>query len=227
MLPKGAVVRIGHLNGNVRLTDCGPATILGAIHYFRLVLDGASQPKTGIAGFMFHNDAGQIYALDVLDNQNVVVNDFYSESNQRFLLCVGKDGQPAGHVTIGASKVSTTEEECFTIDNYQGRVFIGGGAGWSQDHKERPLIIVQKGARPVDFIIAGQGWWNVEPQYSFGPGARFAIVENLLVANSYPEYNQKSLPIRKTPTTDAALIASFDDFRELAAAYLKAFYTAR
>jgi hypothetical protein len=83
--------------------------------------------------------------------------------------------------------------------------------------------IVHEGTRPLDFIIAGMGWWGFEPCMKSGPGLRYASVENLLIENKYPEYARKSLPNVKTPTTDAALIAAFDDFRELAAAYLAEF----
>src|SRR6267142_6325914 len=44
-LPEGAVVRIGQFVGNIHLSDCGPATILCAVHYYSLKLDGAVQPK--------------------------------------------------------------------------------------------------------------------------------------------------------------------------------------
>ncbi len=223
-LPKGAVVHIGHFIGNVLLDDCGPATVLGAIHFYRLVLTGATQPKTGIAGFMFHNDACHNYALDVLDDQDIIVADFYSESNKRYLFCGGQEGQAPGRVTIGASKVCTIDPECITINNYQGRIFVGGGDGYNQNHWGEPLSIRHTGDRPVDFILAGMGWWGVEPLQQFGPGMAYASVENLLIENKYPEYDQKSLANRKAPTTDDALTAAFDDFRELAAAYLQEFY---
>ena len=119
---QAAVVTMGHVIGNVRLTGCGPATILCAQHYNSLPLEGATQPKTGIAGFLFHNDTCHNNALDVLDNQDVVAADFYSESNRRYLLAEGQPGQPSGRVTIGVSKISTMDREAITIRNYQGPV---------------------------------------------------------------------------------------------------------
>ena len=62
-------------------------------------------------------------------------------------------------------------------------------------------------------------WWRTEPLRKFGPGLRYASVENLLMENDYPEYNEKSLANAGTPTAPA-LVAAFDDFRELGAAYL-------
>ena len=225
-LPAGAVVLMGHVIGNIRLTDCGPATILCAQHYYSLTLEGATQPKTGIAGFMFHNDACHNYALDVLDNQDVIVADFYSESNKRYLLATGEPGQPAGRVTIGASKISTVDREAITIRNYEGRIFVGGGDGWWQSDTSQPLELVHEGERPVDFVIAGQMWWRTEPLRRFGPGLRYARMENLLMENKYPEYNQKSLPNISTPTSQAAVIGAFDDFRELGSQYLRHYFTA-
>jgi hypothetical protein len=46
----------------------------------------------------------------------------------------------------------------------------------------------------------------------------------MLMANDYPAYNEKSLPNVSTPMTQPALIAAFDDFRELGVAYLRNFY---
>lgn len=223
-LPAGAVVLMGHVIGNIRLTDCGPATILCAQHYYSLTLEGAAQPKTGIAGFLFHNDACHNYALDVLDNQDVIVADFYSESNQRYLLAVGQPGQGPGRVTIGASKISTVDREAMTIRNYEGRIFVGGGDGWWQSDTSQPLELVHEGQRPVDFVIAGQMWWRSEPLRKFGPGLRYASVESLLMENQYPEYNQKSLANESTPTSQAAFSAALDDFRELGAQYLRYYF---
>ena len=223
-LPKDATVLMGHFIGNIRCTESAAATVLCAIHFYSLTLEGAEAPKTGLTGFMFHNDACHNYALDVFDNRDVVVADFYSESNQRYLLAEGKAGQPPGRITIGASKISTKDQEAVTIRNYSGRIFIGGGDGWWQDKTDGPLRLVHTGDAPVDFLLVGTMWWLNEPLRQFGPGMRYASVETMLMANDYPSYNEKSLPNVSTPTTQSALIAAFDDFRELGAAYLTHFY---
>jgi hypothetical protein len=225
-LPAGAVVKIGHFIGNIHLDDCGPARVLCAISYYSLWLYGDKQPQTGLAGFMFHNDDAHNYALDVRDNQSVLVADFYSEANKRYLLAEGKEGQPAGRITIGGSKMCTTDDEAVTIRNYQGRIFLGGGNAQNGSHEDQPVLLVQEGTRPVDFLLVGQAWWIVPPTTKFGPGMRLGMIENLLTANKYPEYAQKSLPNQTTPTTQAALIAALDDFRELAGAYLQDFFVA-
>jgi hypothetical protein len=224
-LSKNAVIRIGQFVGNIRLTDCGSAEFLCAVHYYCLKLDGATQPKSGMAGFMFHNDAAHNYAVEVIDNQDVLIADFYSESNKRFLLCAGAEGQPTGRITIGCSKMSPTESECIAIRNYEGRIFLGGGDSYNPSRWGQPLEIAHEGVRPVEFAIAGQGWWAVGPRMRFASGLQYASVENLLMENKYPEYSEKSLPNILPPGTEKLIVAAFDDFRELADAYLKNFYT--
>ena len=182
---------------------------------------------------MFHNDACHNYALDVLDNQDVIVADFYSESNKRYLLATGEPGQGVGRVTIGASKISTVDREAMTIRNYEGRIFVGGGDGWWQSDTSQPLELVHEGSRPVDFVIAGQMWWRTEPLRKFGPGLRYASVENLLMENrgldrSFAQGRDasllNSLANESTPTSQAAIIGALDDFRELGAQYLRHYF---
>ena len=67
-------------------------------------------------------------------------------------------------------------------------------------------------------------WWRAEPIWKFGPGLRYASVENLLMENRYPEYDEKSLPNESTPTSHAAIIGAFDDFRELGTQYLRYYF---
>lgn len=225
-LPASATVLMGHIIGRVRLTDCGRAKVLCALHYYSLEVEGAKLPKSGLCGFMFHNDACHNYALDVRDNQDIVVADFYSETNKRYLLCEGGARKGKGRVTIGASKVSPMEQECVTIRDYEGRVFLGGGDGWWQDHEreDAPVVLVHQGDRPLHFVIAGQGWWGKEPIRRFGPGLRYVGVGNLLMENRYPEYGEKSLRDELPPGGMEALAGALDDFRELAAAYLDSFF---
>jgi hypothetical protein len=222
-LPQGATVLMGQLIGNIRCTESAAATVLCAIHYYSLTLEGGQAPKTGLAGFMFHNDACHNYALDVYDNRDVIVADFYSESNRRYLLAEGQPGQTPGRITIGASKISTLDQEAVTINNYSGRIFIGGGDCWWQAKTDQPVKLVHTGDAPVDLSLVGLMWWQTEPIMHFGPGLRFARAENLLMANDYPAYNDKSLSNAGKPTAPA-LVAAFDDFRELGAAYLRYCY---
>jgi hypothetical protein len=223
-LPEQAVVRMGLISGPLRLRDCSRAAILGDIHVYELTLSGAKHPKSGFTGFLYHNDAVHDYALEVIDNQDVVIANFYSESNRRYLLAEGGTRLGAGRITIGAQKISTLDGEAVTVKDYEGHIFIGGGDAWNQTDASRPLIFAHTGTRPVSLLLAGNGYWHQEPQWSFGPGLRLISLGNILIENKYPEYNERNVSDQPAPLTGAVLAevaAAFDHFRELNAAYVK------
>jgi hypothetical protein len=189
-----------------------------------LTLSGAKHPKSGFVGFLYHNDAVHDYALEVNDNQDVVIANFYSESNHRYLLAEGGKRPGAGRITIGAQKISTLDGEAVTVKDYEGHIFIGGGDAWNQTDASKPLIFTHTGTRPVSLLLAGNGFWNQEPERSFGPGLRLITLGNILIENKYPEYNEKNVSDQPAPLTDAVLAdvaAAFDHFRELGAACVK------
>lgn len=223
-LPEQATVRMGQVMGPVRLMDCGRANILGDIHLMELTLSGAKLPKTGFAGFLYHNDAVHNYALEVKDNQDIVIANFYSESNRRYLLAEGGNRSGTGRITIGAQKISTLDSEAVTVRDYEGCIFIGGGDAWNQADSAKSIAFTQAGERPVSLLAVGNGYWGQEPTYAFGAGLRLVSLGNILIQNKYPEYNEKTVVNHPAPMTDAALAdvaAAFDHFRELAHQYLR------
>ena len=174
-LPEGAKVRFGLFTGKLHLADCGRANVFALIHYGRAILDGAEQPKTGFTGLMFHNAALPFYALEVHDNQDVVVGDYYMEQSTHYLLCEGGKRSGKGHVTVGASKISSKDAEAVTLRNYEGRVWISGGdAQWEKD-RMLPVHLRQEGERPVWLLSVGNAWCESEPVLDFGPSGRSAF----------------------------------------------------
>jgi len=223
-LPASATVRLGFVSIPLRIVDCGRATILGDVHLSRLTLSGAKHPKSGFTGFLAHNDAGRDYALQVKDNQDVVIANFYSETCQRYLLAEGGQRSGAGRITIGAQRISTLDDEAVTVKDYEGRIFIGGGDVWNQKDNSKPVTFAHAGTRPVSLILAGNGYWAVEPKFNFAPSLTWVRLGDILIENNYPEYNEKTLANRPEPPTDAVLAgvaAAFDHFRELGEMYLK------
>ena len=215
-LPAGAKVRFGLFTGKVHLADCGRADILALIHYGRAIIDGAEHPKTGFTGFMFHNAALPFYALEVRDNQDVVVADYYMEQSTHYLLCEGGKRPGKGRVTIGASKISSKDAEAVTLRNYEGRVWIGGGdAQWEKDRMQ-PVHLKQEGERPVWFLSAGNAWCESEPVVNFGAAARFARLGDVT-----SDKHRRPLPNQVPSGAMLEAAAALDDFRELGAAYLK------
>ena len=213
-LPTGATVRMGLIGGYLHVVDSGQATIIATVHLGRTVVEGARLPKTGFTGMVFHNDAGRDYALTVKDNQDLVVGDFYNESNDRFLRCEGGRRKGPGRVTIGASKVCVHKaQELLSIADYEGRIFIGTASYQDQTGKNQPLTFTHTGERPLDFMIAASTFQFSDPVFNVGKGWRYTGLGNnywaLKDAKSYDDI----IPENGLKTAAAAL----DDFRQLGA----------
>lgn len=214
-LPASAKVQFGLFTGKLRLADCGRAQIFALIDYGVTIIEGAEQPKTGFTGMMFHNAALTPYALIVRDNQDVVVADYYMEQSIHYLLCEGGNRQGKGHVTIGASKVSSKDQEAVTIRDYEGRVWIGGGDWQWEVNRVESVHLRQEGKRPVSLICVGNTW-VANPVLDFGEGGHFVSLGEVLGGKDrYP------LPNQATSGDPLEAAAALDDFRQLGAVYLK------
>ena len=66
-------------------------------------------------------------ALQVFDNQSVVMSDFYVESSEQIAVFSGTPDENAGTVTIQGPKaeMSTTNIPVFDIQGYAGRIYYG------------------------------------------------------------------------------------------------------
>jgi hypothetical protein len=220
-LPEKAQVRLGLFNGKLRLHDCGQADIFAYIHYGPAAIEGADRPKTGFTGLMFHNAAlskpgAPLYALTVSDNQDLVVADYYMEQSQRYLLCEGGKRPGAGHVTIGASKISTKDVQSVTIHNYEGRIWISGGDAQCDIDPQKTLHLFQDGDRPVILMSIGNSWCEYEPILDLTAAARFLRIGDVLRGK-----HRHPLPNVVTRGGMEAAAAALDDFRQLGVVYLE------
>ena len=215
-LPETAKVRFGLFTGKLRLADCGRADIFALIHYGIAIIDGAKQPKSGFTGLMFHNAAFPSYALTVRDNQDVVVGDYYMEQSTHYLLCDGGNRQGKGHITIGASKISSKDQEAVTVRNYEGRVWISGGdAQWEKD-RQQPVHLKQEGERPVWLFSVGNAWCDSEPILDFGEGGHFVRLGDVT-----SDKHRRPLPNQASDTAIREAASALDDFRQLGTVYLE------
>ncbi len=219
-LPEKAQVRFGLFNGKLRLHDCGQADIFALIHYGPATIEGAERPKSGFTGLMFHNAAlslpgAPVYALTVSDNQDLVVADYYMEQSARYLLCEGGKRQGTGHVTLGASKISTKDVQSVTVHDYEGRIWIGGGDAQCDVDLMKTLHLKQEGSRPLWFICAGNSWCEFEPVLDFSTATSFVRLGDVLRGK-----HRGPLP-NQVPTGGlGAAAAALDDFRHLGTVYL-------
>jgi len=214
-LPATAEVRFGLFNGRLKLHDCGQADVFGLLHYGPAILDGAQRPKSGFTGLMFHNGALPDYALTVSDNQDIVVGDYYMEQSTHYLLCEGGNRSGTGHVTLGASKISSKDVETVTVRDYEGRIWIGGGDAQCDLDLLKTLHLKQEGARPFWLICAGNSWCEFEPIVDFSSAGHFVRLGDVLRGK-----HRGPLPNRVPAGAMQQAAGALDDLRQLATVYL-------
>ena len=103
-LGQGELVSIGHLDGDLRVTECQRATILAEYTYEgQLLVEGAGAVRDGFLGILFRlSTGGTTYSVTVDNNQSLVIGDFYNENALRHLKLSGAPGEPPGRVTLRA-----------------------------------------------------------------------------------------------------------------------------
>src|SRR6185295_7926700 len=102
--------------------------------------------------------------------------DYYTEQANVYWSIQGAPGEPAGHVTVVASKVAVDRSPAITVDNYAGRV-TGFGLQFYQGAD--PQQIAHSGTRPVDLTFAGCiTYWPALTTADTGNGANWSFISN-------------------------------------------------
>lgn len=104
-LPKGSVVVINHLQGNITIERCAGTVLARNSYEGTLIVDGGD----GFFGFGTRLTTISDPALIVRENGSVVLSDFYVEQADRYVVLEGRAGLPPGSVTIGGAKVHLRE----------------------------------------------------------------------------------------------------------------------
>jgi hypothetical protein len=202
-LPAGSVIDARQVQGNLTITDCSHATLLFRNSYEGTVtLQGTPSVPEGLFGFLTRLATVTRPALRVLDNNSVVMSDFYVEQCDHVAVLKGGVGQPPGRVTIQCPKIHlNTREAVFDIDDYSGQVYCGQSQMYCEP-KETEFQI--SGLGPVQLILAGNCWYQNRPVFKTEPLARVILVGNRGVADS----------VIGTPEL-AAIATALDDLRRL------------
>jgi len=204
-LPAGSVIDAGYVQGNLRITDCPHATLLFRTAYEGTVtLEGAPSAPDGFAGFLTRLATETKPALRVLDNNSVVMSDFYVEEGDQVAVIKGAAGQPPGRVTIQGPKMHLhTQEPVFDIADYSGQVYYGQTQMYCDPQE---TVFRLSGARPVRLILAGDFWYNNRPVFKAEPSAQVVLAGNSGAPDS-----------TLGPPELAAIAAALDDLRRLGA----------
>ncbi len=229
-LPSRSTVLLDFLAGAVTLTDSSRANIVGNATWGPLSISNAAHyAKDGYAGFAFMNTAG----MEVQDNQDLVVGDFYAE-NRPYILHVSGDGNTGspGRVTLGGGGRMHTSgtmpsAEMVKVTDYAGRVFLGANICNPVTHVSpfQRLIPIfnHTGTHACDLTVAGLAF-NKVPIFNMGTGGNKIVYAN---SGMDPENGNAELTIPETMPVGGLTpsAAAFDDFAELGAYHDSATWT--
>lgn len=176
------IVIMPHVQGNLRFTNCGEATIMANTTYEgSVVVEGKDKRRGGLLGFQTRLATSVTHGLYLEDSNNIVMSDFYMESSDNAYLFAGAADDPLGRATIQGAKVQffTSEDpaknNAIEIRNYHGQIFFGPDQFYTEPKKMR---IRQSGANPVELYLVGCSWYGSRPDLQISPAARVFMIGN-------------------------------------------------
>ena len=111
--------------------DCGPiARSFAAVDQGAVTIEGRDPRRDGFLGFMTRLSTLNTYGLRLLDNQNIVISDFYVEQANNGIIAEGDAALPPGRATIGFAKTHFLGDDngsgtALKIGDYKGDLFFG------------------------------------------------------------------------------------------------------
>lgn len=222
-LGTGDVVRMPHVQGNLRFSDCARATILGGCTYEgSIVVEGKDPRRGGMLGFLTRLATLCTHGLYLRDNQSIVMSDFYVEQADNGLLFEGEPGLPPGRATIQGAKVHFTVPRedpslgtALEMRGYAGQIFFGHNQFYVEPTEVR---IRCSGGGPLDLFLVANCFYRTRPAVETGGGLRVWLLGNEAVgvvegdavgAGAFDAADV--LP----PGGPGALAAALDDLRRL------------
>lgn len=178
-LAHGSRVILNRVNGNLRFTDCARAVVYAPVSYEgSLVIEGKDQVRDGFMGFQTRLSTIATGGLYLRDNHSLVVSDYYMEQSDSGYHIEGREGQPAGRVTIQAPKLHLNEAikappPVVEISNYRGEVLLGTVQFpcWP----ESP-VVKQVGASAVVIGLMAGKFYESVPVWELDRGARLLVL---------------------------------------------------
>lgn len=241
-LRAGDVLHAVHVDGNMDVADSADGTVLlgffiqGSLNVSGAAAAGSQSrdyPPLGALTAVGLTD----HDLNVLDDQSVVVTDFYCEQIKTGHLYLsgsgsrGGDGSSVrevggasggGRVTVSGVKAGLYESDFMTVENYHGSV-VYMQAFFMTESRPYP-VITQRGSAECDITVLANAFWgnnSAALQWRLASGAtgHTAAVGNLLADyGSATEPTGQVLRYPDTPPTAAAtasVAAALDDLRRL------------
>ena len=174
-LPRGATVVLDRVNGNLRFTDCGDATVFAPVSYEgSLVVEGREGGRTGFMGFQTRLSTVVERALVVRDNHSIVMSDFFVEQADGGWSIEGGPGLPPGRVVIQAPKVHLNERikepvAPIQIRDYAGEIVIGPVQFYLWP---KPSSLSQRGQWPLTLALVAGNFYETTPDFQLEAGQK-------------------------------------------------------
>ena len=228
-LPAGSTAYLKHVKTPLQVVNCGAAHVLAKFLEFSTINVSGAAPQTGFLGVM-EGEGGQdvipsAYNVTIRDNQDFVMNDYYTETQTNGLDLERGSGTGFGRVSISGvnSQVKTSAATtAVQVNNYQGRLFYTSDL-FADSGVLEPFTISETGTNPLDLIFAGN-WFYDNGVQPFTPAPATTLIGAL---NTFDFGNGMSFQPTSSPgwfsSTDnaqtayalASEAAGLDHFRQL------------
>jgi hypothetical protein len=216
------VVVMPHVQGNLRLIDCGRATVLANCSYEgSVVVEGKDQARDGLLGFQTRLATLVTHGLYLRDNHNIVMSDFYVEQADNGYQFEGAADDPPGRATITGAKFQSFpssdpgKNNLLDIRNYRGQISIGPYQFYQEPKRMR---MKQQGAASVELVLWASSWYGAKPDPQLSPAAELLAVGNEFYG-TWPEgdtvTDRTFFTEVPTDATLAKVSRALDDLRRL------------
>jgi len=203
------IVDIGHLQGNLTVTDSSRATILLRTSYEgTITVEGEGGQRDGLLGIETRLTTKCTEPLRLRNSHSLVASDWYVEQADRHVTLSGAATDPPGRLTFSGAKAHIeTDHPVFTVDGYHGAFVFQGNQFYTGPETVR---LVHQGAALFDWILWGNCFYNTRMDAHAGPGfTAYAVANQGAGKGLVPD-----LPVPPA----GALVVALDDWRRLGAA---------
>lgn len=189
-----------HIQGNIRIEDCGGAKLLFRNSYEGAVVIKGRGERDGLTAFLMRLATLVPYSVYINDSNSAVFTDFYNEQSDQHLYLEGKPSDPPGRVVIMGAKSHLNEDKAYAdIVNYHGSLVLGMNQFYVNP---KVFLFNQRGENPFALLLFGHFFYNTQPKFLFSSGRTY------LLAN-YPEKKGEI-----SPQALELLSSALDDLRK-------------
>ncbi len=183
-LGKNDLVDVWHLQGNIRIENCGEAKLLFRNSYEGSVVIKGQGGKNGLIAFLTRLATLVPYSLYIYDSNSVTFTDFYNEQSDQHIYLEGKVGDPPGLVVITGAKSHLNEEKSYAdIVNYHGSLILGMNQFYINP---KVFVFTQRGENPFSLLLFGHFFYNTQTNFLSSLGKFYTLA-------NYPEETRREV----------------------------------